>query len=145
MRCGHADSLSSSQNDMLQWVLEEAVPRGHTDFKIAERIMILNFVAIHTSSAVRRYSSQKLLPALTVVLLAWQSISHALLHLAAEPKYLQPLREEVESIVAAEGWTKAAMGKMWKIDSFLKESQRVNGVALSMFLTSSTALTAAKP
>ena len=39
---------------MLQWVLEEAVPRGHTDFKIAERIMVLNFVAIHTSSVVGR-------------------------------------------------------------------------------------------
>ena len=74
-----------------------------------------------------------------------QSISHALLHLAAEPKYLQPLRQEVESIVAAEGWTKAAMGKMWKVDSFLKESQRVNGVGLSMSIGSASSATKADP
>ena len=74
-----------------------------------------------------------------------QSISHALLHLAAEPKYIQPLREEVEAIVAAEGWTKAAMGKMWKIDSFLKESQRVNGVGLSMSIVRPDAISAVSP
>lgn len=51
--------------------------------------------------------------------------------MAARPEYMQPIRDEVESIVAAEGWTKAAMGKMWKLDSFLRESQRWNGVNLS--------------
>ncbi|KAI0699941.1 cytochrome P450 [Cerioporus squamosus] len=106
----YGDDYPGKPNDLLQWVLEEALPRRSTDYQIAERIMIMNFAAIHTSS---------------------NSISHALLHLAAEPQYLQPLRDEVEAIVAAEGWTKAAMGKMWKIDSFLKESQRVNGVALT--------------
>ena len=42
-----------------------------------------------------------------------------------------PLRAEIEPIVAADGWTKAAMGKMWKLDSLLKESQRVHGIGLS--------------
>ena len=28
-----------------------------------------------------------------------------------------------------DGWTKVAMTKMWKLDSFMKESQRMNGVA----------------
>ncbi len=67
-----------------------------------------------------------------------QSISHALLHLAAEPKYLKPLRDEVEAIISVEGWTKAAMGKLWNIDSFLKESQRVNGVGLGTSLVHSS-------
>ncbi len=62
-----------------------------------------------------------------------QSISHALLDLAAYPQYIRPLREEVEAVIAVEGWTKAALGKMWKVDSFLKESQRYNGIGLSMF------------
>ncbi|RDX53553.1 cytochrome P450 [Lentinus brumalis] len=106
----YGDDYPGKPNDMLQWVMEEALPRRHTEYQMAERIMGVNFAAIHTSSS---------------------SISHALLHLAAEPQYIQPLRDEVEAIVATEGWTKAAMGKMWKIDSFLKESQRVNGVALT--------------
>ena len=58
-------------------------------------------------------------------------MSHALYDLAASPEYIEPLREEVEAITAAEGWTKAAMGKMRKLDSFLKESQRFNGIGLS--------------
>jgi hypothetical protein len=36
------------------------------------------------------------------------------------------MREEVERVVAAEGWTKASLGHMQKVDSFLRESQRVN-------------------
>ena len=50
---------------------------------------------------------------------------------------MQPLRDEVEAAIAADGWTKAAMDKMWKVDSFLKESQRVNGVSLSKWTISS--------
>lgn len=34
------------------------------------------------------------------------------------------MREEVEEIIANEGWTKASMGKLRKVDSFIKESQR---------------------
>ena len=39
---------------------------------------------------------------------------------------MQPLRDEVASVTHAEGWTKAAMGKCWKLDSFLRESLRHN-------------------
>jgi hypothetical protein len=45
--------------------------------------------------------------------------------LAAHPEYVTPMREEVEAVIAAEGWTKAAMGKMRRVDSFVKESQRL--------------------
>jgi len=51
---------------------------------------------------------------------------HALYYLAAFPEYIQPLREEVEEIVKSEGWTKTALGKMHKLDSFIKETQRLN-------------------
>ena len=57
-----------------------------------------------------------------------QSFTHALYHLAASPELLQPLREEVEAVIANDGWTKAAMGKMRKLDSFMRESQRINGI-----------------
>ena len=40
-----------------------------------------------------------------------------------------PLREEAEAILQVEGWTKAAMGKMRKLDSFMRESQRLNGIS----------------
>ena len=38
---------------------------------------------------------------------------------------MEPLREEVETIIAEEGWSKASIGKMRKLDSFLKESMRL--------------------
>jgi hypothetical protein len=59
-----------------------------------------------------------------------QAFTHALYDLAANPQYIQPLREEVEVNLAEKGWTKAAMDKMWKVDSFLKESMRLHGFQL---------------
>ena len=38
------------------------------------------------------------------------------------------MREEVERVVKEEGWNKLALQKMHKIDSFLKESQRFDGL-----------------
>ena len=54
-------------------------------------------------------------------------ITHALYDLAVHPEWFIPLREEIEPIITTEGWTKGALGKMWKLDSLLKESQRFNG------------------
>jgi len=52
-----------------------------------------------------------------------------LYHLAAHPDCIEPLREEIESVVSQEGWTKSALGQMKKLDSFFKESQRLTGLA----------------
>lgn len=57
-----------------------------------------------------------------------QTFTHALFHLASKTQYIQPLREEVESITQTDGWTKAALDKMWKLDSFIKESTRLDGI-----------------
>lgn len=65
---------------------------------------------------------------------AFQSFTHALYHLAAQPQYIQPIREEVERIIAEEGWTKPSMTKMRKLDSFMKESQRYTGIGMSAYL-----------
>ena len=64
-----------------------------------------------------------------------QSFTHALYHLAANPEFADILREEVEEVVRNEGCTKAAMGKMRKLDSFMRESQRYNGISSSESLS----------
>ena len=46
---------------------------------------------------------------------------------------MQPLREEVEEVVKSEGWTKAGLDQMHKIDSFIKESQRLNPLGTRKF------------
>ncbi|KAF8825453.1 hypothetical protein HHX47_DHR7000510 [Lentinula edodes] len=52
---------------------------------------------------------------------------NALYQLAAHPELVVPLREEVEAIVEESGWTKEGVGKMRKLDSFLKETLRFSG------------------
>jgi hypothetical protein len=53
-----------------------------------------------------------------------------LFDLASHREYIQPLREEVEKTIADLGWTKEAMARMVKLDSFLKESSRLGGVGV---------------
>ena len=57
-----------------------------------------------------------------------QTITNVFYRLLSNPEYVEPLRHEVETTVAEEGWTKAAMDKMYKIDSFLRETQRVDDI-----------------
>ena len=47
------------------------------------------------------------------------------------PECIEPLRGEVESIVKEQGWTKASMFNMRKLDSFLREAQRFGGFSTS--------------
>ncbi|KAF8186872.1 cytochrome P450 [Mycena galopus ATCC 62051] len=101
-------------NDMISWLLDEA--RGHpkrrTVRTMTRTVLNVNFGALHTTT---------------------QGLLHALYTLAANLQYVQPLREEIESVLRSEGWTKAAMGKLVKLDSFLKESFRfVPGGAVSV-------------
>ncbi len=53
-------------------------------------------------------------------------MTNVLYRLLSNPEYIEPLRHEVETAVAEEGWTKAGLDKMHKIDSFLRETQRVD-------------------
>ena len=54
-------------------------------------------------------------------------LANALHCLAAHHEYIEPLREEISMIVEAEGWNKTSIGEMKKLDSFIKESQRIHG------------------
>ncbi|KAJ6470567.1 cytochrome P450 [Mycena vitilis] len=97
-------------NDMISWLLDEA--RGHpkrrTARQLTRQILNVNFAALHTTA---------------------QGFLHALYNLASNLEYIGPLREEIESVVRAEGWTKEAINKMVKLDSFFKESSRIMPLA----------------
>ncbi|KAJ7192474.1 cytochrome P450 [Mycena haematopus] len=96
-------------NDLISWLLHHATGEERTVDKLIQRILMINFVAIHTTA---------------------NSFTQALYHLAAAPEYAAPLRDELDAVVREEdGWSKAALGKCIKLDSFLRESQRFNGVS----------------
>jgi cytochrome P450 len=55
-----------------------------------------------------------------------QTLTNVLYRLISNPEYVESLRHDVETAVSKEGWTKAGMDKMHKIDSFIRETQRVD-------------------
>ncbi|KAI9440515.1 cytochrome P450 [Lactarius indigo] len=100
-------------NDMLMWLMDEAKGEERSLENLALRMLVVNFTAIHTTSR-----------AFTIVFY----------RLLSNTEYIEPLWHDVETAAAEEGWTKAAMDKMHKIDSFLRESQLSMGrIALRPF------------
>ncbi|KAF8271106.1 cytochrome P450 [Lactarius quietus] len=93
-------------NDMLMWLMSEAKGVERSLEGLARRLLVVNFAAIHTTSN--------------------QTFANVLYRLLSNPEYIEPLRHDVQSAVAEEGWTKAGMDKMHKIDSFLRETQRLD-------------------
>ncbi|KAJ6500258.1 cytochrome P450 [Mycena vulgaris] len=92
-------------NDLISWLLDLAVGEERTVPDLTLRILATNMAAIHTTS---------------------QTMTAALYDLTTYPEHLIPMREEAERVVAAEGWSKASLANMHKIDSFLRETQRLN-------------------
>ncbi|KAM6493874.1 Cytochrome P450 [Amanita muscaria] len=74
-------------------------------------MLLINFTAIHTTT---------------------MALTHVLYDLATRPEYVQPMRDEVEVMIQEEGWSKSAIGKMRKLDSFIKESLRLSNFFFTM-------------
>ncbi|TFK19403.1 cytochrome P450 [Coprinopsis marcescibilis] len=90
--------------DFLDWLIQAAEGEEATEEALSARVLFLNFAAIHTSS---------------------MTFIRALNYLAAYPEFHEPLRQEARAAVGEHGWSKEAVDKMPKIDSFIKESQRL--------------------
>jgi hypothetical protein len=100
---------------------------------VIKRILFINVFAIHTSSMVSGACDVSNCWKTKSRLAVLQTFTQALYDLAARPQYIQPMREEVEAVIQEEGWTKAALGQMYKVDSFIKESMRHNGLSSCTF------------
>lgn len=48
-----------------------------------------------------------------------------LINLAENPQCIQPIRDEIVEVLRADGWQKASLYKLKKLDSAIKESQRL--------------------
>ncbi|KAH8818709.1 cytochrome P450 [Flagelloscypha sp. PMI_526] len=107
---------------MLAYRLEQEHKHGLRD--LALRVLGINLPAIQTTS---------------------NSLGHSIFDLAQNPQYVEILREEIESIVAEDGWSKESLQKMVKLDSFAKESQRLWGIAPGMLTRASSGRRTLKP
>ncbi|KAJ7577969.1 cytochrome P450 [Mycena floridula] len=105
----HGRLWSGRPNDMLSWLLDIAPEDERNVTSMTRRIMSINFAAIHTTS---------------------MTFASALYALAARPELAEVLREEAETVIGEYGWTKGAIGKLRKMDSFFLETQRFSGVGI---------------
>ncbi|KAL0576867.1 hypothetical protein V5O48_005102 [Marasmius crinis-equi] len=98
-------SDDAAEGDFLTWLIRGAPSHAQDPQYFASNILGVNFASAHMTST---------------------AVTHALINLTLHPKYVGALRKEVAAAIELEGWSKAAMGRMPMLDSFLKESMRVN-------------------
>ncbi len=92
--------------DLLQWMTDSAEGADWQPERLVHKILFLCLASIHTST---------------------MSACHVLFDLCQHPEYVKILRQEIEQAILDEGGLKStAINKMRRLDSFLKESQRLN-------------------
>jgi cytochrome P450 len=100
------------KNDMIQWLMENAGEKAmDMDYQVQNQLGV-SVAAIHTTS---------------------MNVTQVLYDLTSRPEYIEPLREEIKQVLAADNGklVKKSMTKLRKLDSFIKESQRVNPAGLA--------------
>ncbi|KAH7322513.1 putative cytochrome P450 [Stachybotrys elegans] len=100
--------------DLLQMLWDAASGEDKTPEFMAYTGLVVSFAAIRTSSSVP---------------------VHLVYDLCARPEYLEPLREEIGTMLEQENghYTKAGLARLVKLDSFMKESQRFNPLSFLTF------------
>lgn len=104
MRLGEGDE---KPEDMIQWMLDAAESEEERDtVNLATRYVYAVIGSLFTVSA---------------------ALVDCVYDLVAHPEHLAPLREEVERVLKEDGgWQKGTAAKLELMDSFMRESQRVN-------------------
>ncbi|KAK7737588.1 hypothetical protein SLS63_002717 [Diaporthe eres] len=97
-------------NDAIDWADQEAARKRSTRYDPAVFQLILSVAAIHTTTDLT---------------------CQVILDLARHLEFIQPLREEISSVLGAEGWKKTALYNLKLLDSCIKESQRVKPINAS--------------
>lgn len=115
-----SDGFDDNQGSFISWLLKWTDEKSREDpFALADTQLMLSFAAIHTTS---------------------MALSHVLYDIASHPEFIEPLREEIEQVIAEDGdeidgsgstnLKKQSFAKLKKLDSFMKESQRFSPPAL---------------
>ena len=108
-----ADTAQGKKSmDVIQWLIN-ASPNGKKNMvDLADDQLFLTLASIHTTSA---------------------SILSTVYDLLDRPDSTAEILEEIRTVKAelqSDHWTKQALAKLEKLDSFMKESQRINPIGL---------------
>lgn len=94
--------------DSLGWMID--ITNDSHSFDYAGAQTGLTFAAIHTTSDL---------------------LTKAMYNLVTYPEYFELIRREMLDVLQEEGWKKTALYQMKLLDSFLKETQRLQGPSMS--------------
>ncbi|CZT48683.1 related to ent-kaurene oxidase [Rhynchosporium secalis] len=108
------DDVAGGQGIMISWMLKHTPEHQRASaLVLVKNQMSLSFASIDTTAS---------------------AIVAAIYDLATYPEYIQPLRDEIQQVMDEDGcdidadgimrFKKASIPKLWKLDSFMKESQR---------------------
>lgn len=98
--------------DFLQGMIDTANDHDGDSEKLACRALIMGLASIHLTTL---------------------AAAHVIYDLCAWPEHIEPLREElVQALKQDGGWDKPTTARLAKMDSFLKESQRLSPPSLRM-------------
>ena len=116
-------SEGKPNGDMIDWLDEESSGEDADPVKMVNRQLGLSFASVHTTT---------------------NHLTNVLFDLAARWKtYGPPLRQEIQCCMALDGTlSKEALTKLSKLDSFMKESQRLNPPSACKFCSDSTTVIA---
>jgi ent-kaurene oxidase len=107
------DKTPEENNNLLSWMMEIATPDESNPSDLAHLEVVMSLASIHTSQ---------------------MNAVHVMYDLASRPEYIEPLREEIVQLIKEDGpwkqWQKPSFSKLRKLDSFMRESQRVNPPSL---------------
>ncbi|PLB40143.1 cytochrome P450 [Aspergillus candidus] len=107
----HAVNIAASNPEgddtVLKWMMGMAQDANEANpNKLAHRQLLLSLASIHTTG---------------------MATTHTLYDLAANPEYIAEMREEVENVLIEDGgMAKQTLSKFRKLESLMKESQRLN-------------------
>lgn len=102
-------SQSEEFDDAIEWF--ERTSKGATYDPVVAQLL-LSVAAIHTTTDL---------------------ICKTMSDLAKNPELIQPLREEIISVLREQGWKKTSLQSMKLLDSVLKETQRLAPVGISQY------------
>ncbi|KIM47830.1 hypothetical protein M413DRAFT_22429 [Hebeloma cylindrosporum] len=125
------DSHEPNGETMLSWMLTNEQFKTMSNEEIASSILDFSVTSFQRISIVRPPRTHS--PIATSLNIFSKDFANALYYLAASPKHAVPMRREIEGVIKREWWSKDAINRMRKVDSFLKESMRMgNASSLSV-------------
>lgn len=102
----------SEPQDFVQWLFDSAKGKDAQTDAIVMKVLFLIVAAMHTS-------------AITAI--------HILYDICAQPDFMEELRAEALQEIGAHGWSNATLLRLRKMESFLKESGRMNSAGVVSF------------